>query len=101
MSKKSTITIITVVLVVLWAALGVLNYSQVKNMKLPSLSCAEATGVFTLLRMHKGAVPVILFDASQNKYVKAAGYEVEKSEGLDASLKAILGQKAVLWQEFS
>lgn len=38
MNKKSTITIITVVLVVLWAALGVLNYSQVKNMKLPSLS---------------------------------------------------------------
>ena len=38
MNKKSTITIITAVLVVLWLALGVLNFTQVKNLKLPSLS---------------------------------------------------------------
>ena len=70
-------------------------------LKLPSLTSPQATGVFTLLRMHQGTIPVILFDASKEKYVKAAGYEVEKSEALDLALKNILGPRAVLWQEFS
>ena len=69
--------------------------------KLPSLNCPEATQVYTLLRVHRGEFPVILYDASQNKYVKATGYETERSEALTSSLQKILGNRSVLWQEFS
>lgn len=50
MQKRSTFTIITIVVVVLWLALGVLNYTEVKKMQLPSLSwpgAADDSGSIT------------------------------------------------------
>ena len=50
MNKRSTIITITAVLVVLWAILGVVNYNQVKNLELPSLSwpgAVDDTGMIT------------------------------------------------------
>ena len=50
MNKRSTIITITAVLVVLWAVLGVINYNQVKNLELPSLSwpgAVDDTGMIT------------------------------------------------------
>ena len=48
--KKSTITIITALLIVFWAALGVINYTQVQKLQLPSLSwpgAVDDTGAIT------------------------------------------------------
>ena len=48
--KKSTITIITALLIVFWAALGVINYTQVPKLQLPSLSwpgAVDDTGSIT------------------------------------------------------
>ena len=50
MNKRSTITIITAVIVALWIGLGVLNFTQVKALKTPTLAwpgAVDDTGTIT------------------------------------------------------
>ena len=67
-------------------------------LRVPSMSCPAFTATMTLLYANKGEIPVVLFDASRKVYVKADGCAVCRSEGLDRSLRKVLGEGSVLWQ---
>ncbi len=65
-------------------------------LKVESLECEMCRRAISLLEIFEGQTPVVLFDASTKKYVKAVGRSVSIQPTMFSHLKTLLGESAVV-----
>lgn len=67
-------------------------------LKVPSVESEECRRVCSLLEIFEGQTPVIFYDVSTKKYVKAVGRSVELLPNMYRLLQQILGESGVVYQ---
>ncbi|MBQ8419756.1 MAG: DNA polymerase III subunit alpha [Clostridia bacterium] len=65
-------------------------------LKVENLSCEACRRACSILEIFEGATPVVFFDASTKKYVKAVGRSTSIQPTMFSLLKTILGENAVI-----
>lgn len=65
-------------------------------LKVENLSCEACRRACSILEIFEGATPVVFFDASTKKYVKAVGRSTSIQPTMFSLLKKILGENAVI-----
>ena len=67
-------------------------------LKVPSMQSDECRRVCSLLEIFEGTSPVVFFDGSTKKYVKAVGRETQLLPNMYRLLQTILGADAVVYK---
>ena len=67
-------------------------------LKVPSMDSEECRRVCSLLEIFEGTTPVVFFDGSTKKYVKAIGRETQLLPNMYKLMQMILGQDAVVYK---
>ena len=67
-------------------------------LKVPSMQSEECRRACSLLEIFEGPTPVIFFDGSTKKYVKAVGRETQIMPNMYKLLQTILGESAVVYK---
>jgi DNA polymerase-3 subunit alpha len=65
-------------------------------LKVESLECEACRRVITILEIFEGNLPVVFYDASKQKYVKAVGRSTVIQPTMLSLIKQILGDSAVV-----
>ena len=67
-------------------------------LKVPSMESEECRRICSLLEIFEGTTPVVFFDGSTKKYVKAVGRETQLLPNMYRLMQMILGQDAVVYK---
>ena len=67
-------------------------------LKVPSMPSEECRRACSLLEIFEGPTPVVFFDGSTKKYVKAVGRETQIMPNMYKLLQTILGESAVVYK---
>jgi DNA polymerase-3 subunit alpha len=67
-------------------------------LKVPRMDSAECRRACSLLEIFEGTTPVVFFDGSTKKYVKAVGRETQLMPNMYKLLQMILGPEAVVYK---
>lgn len=67
-------------------------------LKVPHMQSEECRRACSLLEIFEGTTPVVFFDGSTKKYVKAVGRETQLMPNMYKLLQIILGQDAVVYK---
>jgi DNA polymerase-3 subunit alpha len=67
-------------------------------LKVPSMQSEECRRACSLLEIFEGPTPVIFFDGSTKKYIKAVGRETQIMPNMYKLLQTILGESAVVYK---
>jgi DNA polymerase-3 subunit alpha len=67
-------------------------------LKVSDMQCEECRRACSLLEIFEGSTPVVFFDASTKKYVKAIGRSTEILPNMFRLLQMILGEDAVVYK---
>jgi DNA polymerase-3 subunit alpha len=69
---------------------------QTLYLKVENLTCDACRRACSILEIFEGATPVVFFDASTKKYVKAVGRSTSIQPTMFSLLQKILGENAVI-----
>ena len=72
------------------------NKAKTLYLKVEDLSCEACRRACSILEIFEGETPVVFYDASTKKYVKAVGRSTSIQPTMFALLKTILGESAVI-----
>ena len=67
-------------------------------LKVPNMQSEECRRACSILEIFEGTTPVVFFDGSTKKYVKAVGRETQLMPNMYKLLQTILGKEAVVYK---